>query len=276
MGIELTAKARRLRLPVAEIPTIWLEREQGVSNFKVASWIPGYLRWYRFAFGRRLTPDELEQKIAARHEERVCMKVLVTGSAGFIGGYVVQELLGRGHEVVGVDNFSKYGPVSHAYDDRSRLHPRRGRRARRRAADVAARRLRPLHRRRGDDRRDLVLPRVRLRPDRHERAHHRRLVRRRDRRAPGRAAPEDDVRELVDGVRVDASTGRRARATSARSRRRSRPTASRSSPSSTSRGPRGISTSCRTRSSAPSTAWGSASGGPGATPRSCPATSGSR
>ena len=44
------------------------------------------------------------------------MKVLVTGSAGFIGGYVVQELLGRGHEVVGVDNFSKYGPVSHAYD----------------------------------------------------------------------------------------------------------------------------------------------------------------
>jgi UDP-glucose 4-epimerase len=43
-------------------------------------------------------------------------KVLVTGSAGFIGGYVVAELLGRGHEVVGVDNFSKYGPVSHSYD----------------------------------------------------------------------------------------------------------------------------------------------------------------
>jgi len=43
-------------------------------------------------------------------------KVLVTGSAGFIGGYVVQELLGRGHEVVGVDNYSKYGPVSHSYD----------------------------------------------------------------------------------------------------------------------------------------------------------------
>ncbi|MFG1660120.1 NAD-dependent epimerase/dehydratase family protein [Micromonospora chersina] len=43
-------------------------------------------------------------------------KVLVTGSAGFIGGYVVEELLSRGHEVVGVDNFSKYGPVSHSYD----------------------------------------------------------------------------------------------------------------------------------------------------------------
>ena len=44
-------------------------------------------------------------------------RVLVTGSAGFIGGYVVEELLGRGHEVVGVDNYSKYGPVTKSYDD---------------------------------------------------------------------------------------------------------------------------------------------------------------
>lgn len=45
------------------------------------------------------------------------MKVLVTGSAGFIGGYVVAELLERGHEVVGIDNHSKYGPVTKSYDD---------------------------------------------------------------------------------------------------------------------------------------------------------------
>jgi nucleoside-diphosphate-sugar epimerase len=44
-------------------------------------------------------------------------KVLVTGSAGFIGGYVVEELLNRGHEVVGVDNYSKYGPVLRDYDN---------------------------------------------------------------------------------------------------------------------------------------------------------------
>ncbi len=44
-------------------------------------------------------------------------KVLVTGSSGFIGGYVVEELLAKGHTVVGVDNFSKYGPVAKSYDD---------------------------------------------------------------------------------------------------------------------------------------------------------------
>jgi len=43
--------------------------------------------------------------------------VLVSGSSGFIGGYVVQELLGRGHTVVGIDNHSKYGRVHHSYDD---------------------------------------------------------------------------------------------------------------------------------------------------------------
>src|SRR5438552_5732345 len=47
-------------------------------------------------------------------------RVLVSGSAGFIGGYVVEELLRRGHEVVGVDNHSKYGRVAKSYDD----HPR--------------------------------------------------------------------------------------------------------------------------------------------------------
>ncbi|HJR49496.1 MAG TPA: NAD-dependent epimerase/dehydratase family protein, partial [Gemmatimonadales bacterium] len=45
------------------------------------------------------------------------MKVLVTGAAGFIAGYLVEELLERGHSVVGIDNFSKYGPVAKSYDD---------------------------------------------------------------------------------------------------------------------------------------------------------------
>jgi len=43
-------------------------------------------------------------------------RVLVTGSAGFIGGYVVQELIDRGYLVTGLDNYSKYGPVRKSYD----------------------------------------------------------------------------------------------------------------------------------------------------------------
>ncbi len=54
MGLELVAKARRHRRPVAELPTIWLDRGTGQSNFHLRAWIPRYLRWYRFAFGRRL------------------------------------------------------------------------------------------------------------------------------------------------------------------------------------------------------------------------------
>lgn len=49
-------------------------------------------------------------------------KVLVSGSAGFIGGYVVEELLRRGYEVVGIDNYSKYGKVVKSYDDHPNYH----------------------------------------------------------------------------------------------------------------------------------------------------------
>ncbi|MFZ6004090.1 MAG: glycosyltransferase family 2 protein [Actinomycetota bacterium] len=54
LGLEMVAKARRRRLPVAEIPTIWLDRTAGTSSFQVWSWLPRYLRWYRHAFGPRL------------------------------------------------------------------------------------------------------------------------------------------------------------------------------------------------------------------------------
>lgn len=48
------------------------------------------------------------------------MRVLVTGAAGFIAGYLIEELLAAGHEVLGIDNLSKYGPVEKSYSS----HPR--------------------------------------------------------------------------------------------------------------------------------------------------------
>ena len=61
IGIELVAKARRARLPVAELPTIWLERHQGVSNFKLAGWLPHYLHWWVYAFGPRLSVEAIRR-----------------------------------------------------------------------------------------------------------------------------------------------------------------------------------------------------------------------
>lgn len=54
------------------------------------------------------------------------MRILVTGAAGFICGYLIPELLAAGHEVVGVDNFSKYGPVRRSYDSHARYRFLRG------------------------------------------------------------------------------------------------------------------------------------------------------
>ncbi|HYA00426.1 MAG TPA: glycosyltransferase family 2 protein [Candidatus Binatia bacterium] len=66
LGIEMVAKAKRAGLPVAEIPTIWLDRATGTSNFRVSRWLARYLRWYLRALrpsGRRPRPlpDDLDR-----------------------------------------------------------------------------------------------------------------------------------------------------------------------------------------------------------------------
>src|SRR5664279_2580276 len=54
------------------------------------------------------------------------MRILVTGAAGFICGYLIPELLEAGHEVVGIDDFSKYGPTVKSYDSNPGYHFVRG------------------------------------------------------------------------------------------------------------------------------------------------------
>lgn len=54
IGLELVAKARRHRMTVADIPTIWLDRSFGESHFKFRKWLPHYMKWFFYAFGNRI------------------------------------------------------------------------------------------------------------------------------------------------------------------------------------------------------------------------------
>jgi len=68
VAIELVAKARRRRAPIAELPTIWLDRQLGVSKFELGKWLPKYIRWYFHAFGPRLGDRGAPPKQTKRNE----------------------------------------------------------------------------------------------------------------------------------------------------------------------------------------------------------------
>lgn len=66
IAIELVAKARRARRPVAEIPAIWLDREVGSSNFNIRAWLPKYLYWYGFAFGPAVPQERVRSRVSVK------------------------------------------------------------------------------------------------------------------------------------------------------------------------------------------------------------------
>lgn len=53
LGLELTVKAYRLGMRVAEVPTTWRDRTTGESRFKLWKWLPRYLHWYWRGMGGR-------------------------------------------------------------------------------------------------------------------------------------------------------------------------------------------------------------------------------
>lgn len=55
LGLELTVKAYRLGLRVAEVPTTWRDRTAGASRFKLVQWLPRYLHWYWRGIVGRIT-----------------------------------------------------------------------------------------------------------------------------------------------------------------------------------------------------------------------------
>jgi glycosyltransferase involved in cell wall biosynthesis len=55
LGIELVAKAYIQKYTICETPTVWTDRIAGKSNFKLLEWLPGYLRWYFYAFRNHIS-----------------------------------------------------------------------------------------------------------------------------------------------------------------------------------------------------------------------------
>ena len=46
IAMELTLKAYLAGMRVTEVPSVWTDRANGKSNFKLMRWLPKYLRWY--------------------------------------------------------------------------------------------------------------------------------------------------------------------------------------------------------------------------------------
>jgi dolichol-phosphate mannosyltransferase len=53
LNLEITVKAFLAGYRIIEIPTVWHDRTQGKSKFKLWSWLPNYLQWYFYAFRPR-------------------------------------------------------------------------------------------------------------------------------------------------------------------------------------------------------------------------------
>jgi dolichol-phosphate mannosyltransferase len=49
IGVEIVVKAFTNGMKITEVPCSWRERSQAESRFRLAKWIPFYLKWYLYA-----------------------------------------------------------------------------------------------------------------------------------------------------------------------------------------------------------------------------------
>jgi len=59
-GLEITVKAYLRGLRIAEIPTLWKDRSQGVSHFKIFKVAPEYIKWFFWAVWNRLKTGKIK------------------------------------------------------------------------------------------------------------------------------------------------------------------------------------------------------------------------
>jgi len=53
IGMEIVTKAYFSGFRVTEVPSIWRDRQEGKSRFKILEWAPKYLKWYFYAVRKR-------------------------------------------------------------------------------------------------------------------------------------------------------------------------------------------------------------------------------
>ena len=53
IGIEILVKSHVSNFAITEVPTIWKDRYEGNSKFKLWKWLPYYIKWYLYIILRR-------------------------------------------------------------------------------------------------------------------------------------------------------------------------------------------------------------------------------
>ena len=65
-GLELTVKAHVLGFRIAEIPTVWKDRAEGKSHFRILQVAPEYIRWFLWALRARMTSRGRPRNLPAK------------------------------------------------------------------------------------------------------------------------------------------------------------------------------------------------------------------